>query len=101
MMCRSCVEPKLVSNGWRSRIRSSRISICLINTRCSRDEEILTPLILPLEIRYEVIVLEIFQELLAHTQLHVLRGLEALLLERLNVGGNEHAPHVAFNLDAG
>ena len=47
------MEPKLVSNGCRSRIRSSRISICLTNTRCSGNEEVLAPLVLTLETRDE------------------------------------------------
>src|SRR5436309_941691 len=90
MTWRSCVDPKLVSKGWSSRIRNSRISICLINTRCSRHKEIFTPLVLPLEAGDEVVVRKVLQELFAHTLLHILGRFETLFLESLKIFADDH-----------
>ena len=70
-----------------------------MNTRCSGHEQILAPLVLALETGNEVVVVEVLQKLLANAQLHVLRRLQTLLLQRLNVGGNVDAANVALNRD--
>src|SRR5437016_10867708 len=100
MTCRSCVEPKLVSKGWRSRIRSSRISICLINTRCSGDKQVFIPLVCPLEISDEVILRNILEKLLTDAQLNVPGRLQALLFERLDIGWNKHMSNITLELDS-
>src|SRR6267143_4316899 len=97
-MRRSWVTPKLVSNGCRSRMCSSRISICLMNTGRSRDKQIFAPFVFPLKSRDEIVFLKVFQQLLANAQLHILRGLQALLLDGLNIRRNENAAHVTLDL---
>ena len=72
----------------------------LINTRRSRDKQIFTPLIGPLEIGDEIIICKILQKLLADALLHVLGGLQALFLERLDVGWNKYAANITFKLDS-
>src|SRR2546427_12397272 len=100
-MWRSWVASKLVSNGCSSRMRSSRISICLINTGCSRDEQILAPFVLSLKGGNKIVVLQILQELLTDAQLDVLCGLQALLLEGLDIRWNVHTAHiVTFDVDS-
>src|SRR6266704_2646054 len=99
-MRRSWVTPKLVSNGFRSCIRSSRISICLINTRRSSHEQILAPLVFPLKAGGEIVLLEVFQKLLANPPLDLLCRGDALLFEGLNISWYAHAPNVALDLDS-
>src|SRR5438034_11414214 len=94
-MRRSWVTPKLVSNGFRSCIRSSRISICLINTRRSSHEQILAPLVFPLKAGDEIVLLEVFQKLLANPPLCLLRRGEAWLFEGLNISRYAPGPIVA------
>src|SRR5262245_47078109 len=100
MTCRVCVVPKLVSNGCKSIIRSSRISICLMNTRCSGDEKIFTPLIAALESRDKVIVLKVFEEFLAHATLNALCRFQAFFLHRLDVVWNRYAADITFDADS-
>src|SRR5262249_37138716 len=100
-MCRSCVAPKLVSKGCNSRMRSSRISICLMNTPCSGNKKIVAAVRFALEPRDEIVILQVLEELPTHAKLHILRRLHTLFLQSLNVGWNEYAPNVTFNRDAG
>src|SRR5438477_4216805 len=82
-------------------MRSSRISICLINTRCSRNEQILAPFVLSLKGGYKIVVLQILEELLTDAQLNVLCGLQALLLEDLDIRWNVDAAHVVtYHMDS-
>src|SRR5262249_8387375 len=78
-------------------MRSSRISIFSTNIEGSRNEEILAPLILTLESGDPEILLKVLQELFAYAQLNVLSGFEALLLERLNIGGNVDTTDLTLN----
>src|SRR5207244_4314178 len=100
-MRRSWLTPKLVSNGFRSCIRSSRISICLINTRRSSHEQILAPLVFPpLKAGDEIVLLEVFQKLLANPPLDLLCRGDALLFESLNISWYAHAPNLALDPDS-
>src|ERR1051325_1137041 len=74
---------------------SSRISICLINTRSSGNENIFAPLFLPFESGDEVIVVDVLQKLTADPLLHILCGFEALRSQALDVGGNIDTPHIS------
>src|SRR5215472_1607345 len=94
MMCRSCVAPKLVSNGCRRRIRSSRSSICLMNTRRSWNKQICAPFVVPLKAGDEIVLTEIFQELLSNAKLQVSNRTRALAAEFLNIRGNVYAADI-------
>src|SRR5947207_13061685 len=75
-------------------MRSSRISIRLINTRSSGSENIFAPFFLPFESGDEVIVVDVLQKLTADPLLHILCGFEALRFQGLDVGGNIDTTHI-------
>src|SRR5262245_21503231 len=81
-------------------MRSSRISICLMNTRRSGDQQIRTPFIATLEAGDEVILFEILEQLVAHAYLQVLCGLEILLFQGLNISREIHASNITANVHA-
>src|SRR5262245_3725873 len=96
MTCRSCVEPKLVSNECRSRMCSSRISTCLMNTRRSVNEKVFTVLEVALEPGHKVVVLEVLDELLARATLDILGRAQILLLQRLDIQWNANTANIAL-----
>src|SRR6516225_4666919 len=83
-------------------MRSSRISIFLINTRCSRHKEVGAPFVGPFKTGDEVIFAEIFQKLLADPQLKIPERSRTLPDQILNAGGNVEAADVAaFRMQTG
>src|SRR5262245_19880705 len=96
-MCRSCVEPKLVSNGCKSRMRSSRISMCLRNTRCSGNKKVFAPFVIAFESGNEVIVMKVLQEFIADTSLYIPCRFQALPFQVLNIGWNAYASNLALD----
>src|SRR5262245_2974082 len=89
---RSCVTPKLVSKGWSSCMRSSRISIRFMNTRRSRDKDVFAPFVATLEVGDVVIIRNVLQELFSNALLDIARRFQALLLQRLDIRRYRHAP---------
>src|SRR5262245_45338129 len=81
-------------------MRNSRISTRLMNTCCSWNKNVFAPLVLAFEPGDEIIVAEVLQELLTHSELHVLGGLHTLFLQRLNIGRNEYTPKFAGHGDS-
>src|SRR5262249_14829277 len=96
-MCRSCVAPKLVSNGCKSRIRSSRISMCSMNTRCSGNKKVFARFITAFESGNEVIVMKVLQEFMANASLYILCRLQAMLFQLLDIGWNAYAANLTFD----
>src|SRR6185436_568437 len=91
---RSCVTPKLVSKGWSSCMRSSRISIRFMNTQRSRDKDVLAPCVAALEVGDEIIVRHVLQKLFTNALLDIARRFQALLLQRLDIRRYRHTTHV-------
>src|SRR5262245_687616 len=78
-------------------MRNSRSSICLMNTRCSGDKQILARFFAALESRNEVVILKVLLKLLSNSQLDVLSRFQALLLQALYIGWNRNAANIAGN----
>src|SRR5580704_4830731 len=81
-------------------MRSSRSSICLINTRCPRHEDVFAPFIAALETGDEIIVRYVFQKLLADALLDVTRRFQALLLEELQIQRDDDSTSVRPNMNS-
>src|SRR5262245_54926813 len=65
---RSCVTPKLVSNGRRRRIRISRNSMREINIGGASDEDVFAPVSLSFKRDHEEIIGEVTHEFLTNSQ---------------------------------
>src|SRR5262245_50696660 len=91
---RSCVTPKLVSKGWSSCIRSSRISIRFMNTRRPRNKDVFACFAAALEVGNEVIVCDVLQKLFSNALLDIARQFQTLVLQRLNVCGYDHTTNL-------
>src|SRR5262245_46414881 len=88
---RSCVTPKLVSKGWSSCMRSSRISIRFMNTRRSWNKDVFAPLIASLEVGDVIIIRDVLQKLFTNALLDLARRFQALLFQRLDISRYGHS----------
>src|SRR5215470_2608255 len=81
-------------------MRSSRISIRLINIGGASYEKVLARFAVALKAGDEVVILDVFQELLANASLDVSRGVDVLLFEGLKIRRNDDESNIALYCDA-
>src|SRR6185295_1520924 len=93
-MRRSLVVPKLVSNGFTSRMRNSRSSTCRMNTVCSPDKHVFVRLRLVLECDGMEIFCQVLLKFHLHALLKASGGMNVELLQHLYIRMNGNPANV-------
>ena len=80
-------------------MRSSRISIRLMNTRRSRNKDVFACFVAALEVGDEVIVCDVLQKLFSHALLDIARQFQTLVFQRLYVCGYDYTADIGMAVD--